>query len=154
MNKVMREIRYEWRSASPVEKAVQVGTAVFVVGLGIWAVRGLATYKKRIFRHGFSVSGDCKRFHQRDFDMWNAFMENHIAEIDLVPSAEATEEIMTSAFAKAFPECPSPPAGATFSAAAAPGMTLTWEQIIDQIKAAWSGLEAASPIGISYGGLR
>ena len=126
---------------------VAIGGAVLGVGYLLFRPK-----EKKIRRHGWTVSGDCTRFHQNNFGQWSIFMENHLIELGVKPSAEAAEEILTTAFMEAFPECPSPPA-ATFTFAAAPGISATWDELLEQVKQVWSGLEAASQLGVMFGGV-
>ncbi len=126
---------------------VLVGGAVLGVGYLFFGPK-----ERKIRRHGWTVT-DCKRFHQNNFGQWSVFMENHRAESGRVPRANTAEQIVVSAFAAAFPECPSPPDGATFTFAAAPGVSATWGELVDQVKQVWGGLEAASPLGVMFGGI-
>jgi len=127
---------------------VLVGGAVLGVGYLLFGPK-----EKKIRRYGWTVSADCTRFHQTNFGQWSVFMENYLAETGLMPSADTAEQIITSALAKAFPECPSPPVDAKFTVSMAPGVSATWEELLDQIRQVWGGLEGASPLGVAFGGI-
>ncbi len=131
-----------------VEK-VLIGGAVLGVGYLLFRLK-----EKKIRRHGWTISEDCTRFHQNNFGQWSIFMENHLAETGLVPSPNTAEEILTSAYSAAFPECTPLKASAKFTFAAAPGLSATWEDLVEQVKQAWGGLEAASQLGVMFGGIQ
>ena len=126
---------------------------------GVVLVGYLATSKKKakppLKRHGWTVSADCTKFHQDNMVAWSVFMENYLATVGAnlgwTPSSETARQILTGAFAAAFPECPSPPEGATLTGAAIPGLSFTWDEAVAELERAWGGLEAATPFGTALG---